>query len=695
VEVTWSDSDLDGNPRRTSQKRFRDGSGLGTNAVVLDEFVQEHRWNEHGEPVRFSMPTAPGAVLGSAWTKWLRQGYDAMGNVTEIARIDDEFVLPGQGVTVMTASYRAAGRPDVRTLLTRGGPIIRTYGYDEKTSQLKRVEVKARGVVVAGSETAHDGLQVSEARMLGVSADRRAARFQYDVRSRLSASVFGTTSAVPPVAPIPGRAREELSQSDFRRMQERTPQLHALALSAARTRGVDTSKIDPPTATFDEKSGGGHKIDKVTTGPTVQPFGWQGAERVDDGRFVYQFDARGRLIRATEKTTLPPTRRILYTYTGGGRIAGRRAEYANVASPGDNDWKLEDRASVLAADSLPADTTFVWDPITDRLVSVFAAGSPDAPLKQILHGDLAYDDPLETTTATSRLYPVYDEVATGGLQLVLDSSATVVARSVAIDPYGASDLSLSGAAVDAVGVTLSSSSTVVSLRATEQLSADTLAEGVHLAAVALDGTVVRTSTATPTLADPYTVRWTLTASEFATLSAPPATALSIAATSSLRASAWSSSVAFMPPPDWVLASQPVFTSPALPFELRESISSLESFRAAIPAGESRTTSLYEVETLGLLASASPPPAIAALPTARFQALPFAEPATGLVYARARWLDPSTGTFLSPDPLGYRDSSNLYAFCGRGPGERAGPDGGGVLGRPLARDRLDASPETPP
>ena len=31
--------------------------------------------------------------------------------------------------------------------------------------------------------------------------------------------------------------------------------------------------------------------------------------------------------------------------------------------------------------------------------------------------------------------------------------------------------------------------------------------------------------------------------------------------------------------------------------------------------------------------------------------------------RARWYDPSTGSFLSPDPLGYQDSSNLYAFAG--------------------------------
>jgi uncharacterized protein RhaS with RHS repeats len=48
------------------------------------------------------------------------------------------------------------------------------------------------------------------------------------------------------------------------------------------------------------------------------------------------------------------------------------------------------------------------------------------------------------------------------------------------------------------------------------------------------------------------------------------------------------------------------------------------------------------------------------------ALPFTDPATGLVYARARWLDPTTSSFLSPDPLGYKDSSNLYAYCGGDP-----------------------------
>jgi RHS repeat-associated protein len=58
----------------------------------------------------------------------------------------------------------------------------------------------------------------------------------------------------------------------------------------------------------------------------------------------------------------------------------------------------------------------------------------------------------------------------------------------------------------------------------------------------------------------------------------------------------------------------------------------------------------------------------------FQALPFSEPATGLVYARARWYDPGTGAFLTPDPMGYQDSSNLYAFCGGDPVNCSDPRG---------------------
>jgi len=672
AEVTWGPFDLDGNPKRTSQKRFRNGTGLQTVPLVLDEIVQEHRWNEHGERVRFSMPAAPDSVPGGSWTRWLRQAYDAMGNVTEIARLADE--LDGAGTVVMTASYRGAGRPDVRTVIAPGGPIVRTYAYDAKTSLLNRVEVQARGVVVAGSEISHDGLQVSEARILGVSSESRASRFVYDARSRLEASVFGTKSAAPPTVPLPGRAKDDLSSADFRRAQERTSSFDEATRSLMTSRGVDTSTIDPPAATFDEKPGGGHKIEKATKGPVVRPFGWNGAERVDDGRFVYRFDARGRLVSATERAATAPKRRIVYFYTGEGRVVGRRAEYTTSSDSQEDDWKLEDRAAILAGDALPADTTFAWDPISDRLVAVFAAGRTTEPLKQIVHGDAAYDDPLETTTAASRLYPVYDEAAAGGLQLVLDANATVVARNLPNDPYGGDDVTFSGASIDGVSITFSPTAVTVSMRSTERLDPSTVTAGVRLAALDLDGRVVATAGVVPALSDPYTAQWTLTLPQWSLLAAPPAESLSIAATSSLRASAWSADLPIAPPPEWAIASKPVFTSPAFPFELRESLVSLASFLASLPPGATRTTTLYEVESLALLASSSRNPAIDALTTARFQALPFAEPMTGLVYARARWYDPNTGSFLSPDPKGYVDSSNLYSFAGGDPVNGRDPTG---------------------
>src|SRR5207253_3728012 len=76
---------------------------------------------------------------------------------------------------------------------------------------------------------------------------------------------------------------------------------------------------------------------------------------------------------------------------------------------------------------------------------------------------------------------------------------------------------------------------------------------------------------------------------------------------------------------------------------------------------------------------------------KFQALPFQEPATGLVFARARWYDASTGSFLSPDPLSYKDSSNLYAFAGGDPVNGRDPSG---MGGPVDSLRALEAIETP-
>jgi YD repeat-containing protein len=128
--------------------------------------------------------------------------------------------------------------------------------------------------------------------------------------------------------------------------------------------------------------------------------------RTDDALFHYDYDEKQRLIAVTEKPTSSNVaiRRIEYGYDGNNRLVGRTAKSANVTSLGtalnDLPWQLEQRPNVLAADGLLAETTFVWDMATDRLIAVFAADG--APLKQVIHGDMAYDNPIEVTTIVRR-----------------------------------------------------------------------------------------------------------------------------------------------------------------------------------------------------------------------------------------------------------------------------------------------------
>ncbi len=695
-EIAWSNFDLDGNPKQTTQRRFRNASGFSTTPIVLDELAQEHRWNEHGERVRFSMPVSPGVVLGAGWTKWIAQTFDALGNVISIARAAGESSQPDP--PLMTASHRGAGRPDVRTVFTSGNPIVRSYAYDPASSLLARLEVSAGGVPIAGSDVAYDGLQKSATRLLGISSNERFARFAYDDRSRLTASVFGTREIAPPIVPLPGRAREQLSPADFREAQERTPQLDSSTASLLATKAIDVSTIDPPSSTFEEKPGGGHKIAKATKGPLAQPFGYDGAERIDDGRFTYTFDAKGRLIRATGKANVPPIRRVIYNYSGTGRLLGRRAEYATVASPAATDWKLEDRPPILAAAGLPAETTFAWDPISDRLLAIYRAGATGDPIKQILHGDAAYDDPLETTTldpltgAVTHLYPIYDEAGAGSLQAVLNVRGEVVARNLTNDPYGSDDVALAGAAIDGVSITARKDESGaiervdVTMHATEQVASSSLPSAARLAAIDANGAVVRIATTLPMIAadDPYAVHWILNATQWSALVDPASVSingtlripfrLSIAATKDLRATAWSGSIPVMPAPEWATASKPIYTSPDLPVEVRESLSSLSSYLAGISPSEERTTHLYQVETLGLLGVNVSDTPLEEIVSARMHAHPFVEPLTQLDYVRARWYDPITGSFLIPDPEGNADSPNLYSFCGGDPVNKSDPTG---------------------
>lgn len=76
----------------------------------------------------------------------------------------------------------------------------------------------------------------------------------------------------------------------------------------------------------------------------------------------------------------------------------------------------------------------------------------------------------------------------------------------------------------------------------------------------------------------------------------------------------------------------------------------------------------------VLLSTQPAAVIEDIVAAPFKAAPFQDPDTGLIYMRDRWYDPRTGTFLTPDPEGYADSSNLYTYCHGDPVNCSDPTG---------------------
>jgi RHS repeat-associated protein len=112
----------------------------------------------------------------------------------------------------------------------------------------------------------------------------------------------------------------------------------------------------------------------------------------------------------------------------------------------------------------------------------------------------------------------------------------------------------------------------------------------------------------------------------------------------------------------------VFSTAALPIEIREPIATIESQFAA-----TKTDTPFTLPTLSAIASTSD--IVPSLILSHFQALPFVEPMTGFAYARERFYDPRTGTFLTTDAVGYGvGSANLYAFGNGDPINHRDPSG---------------------
>jgi RHS repeat-associated protein len=722
--IEYLDFDLAGNPKTTRQTRY-DDSG-----AVLDSFEQHHTWNAHGERTSWTMPRYAGFAPVAGWTDTVFEDHDAAGNVATIART--QFGGATTPSLLMSAAFRNSGRPDSRTVTTNclgsaacsAATIVRSYGYDATTGQLNELRVTSRGLEVAGSHIGYDGLQINAMNLLGVSAGVRNNRFGYDDRSRLKAAVYGTSDPNALPAPnAPGTIAPQYTAADFLGGLDHRPKLDAATRTVLAAKNINVNAIDPTSMTATETAGG-HKIATVTQNGQTRTFLHAKSERTDDGRFIYVWDEKGRLRSATEKpaTSGQTIRRTRFFFDGRDRMIGRRSENAIATTPTTPldtlSWQLETRPQFLAADRLPADVTLAWDPFSDNLVELWRAGSSATTdpngglLKQIVHGGLSYDDPIEVTMAASttngapqlspggsvaRLYPIFDEAGDGGIQTTLNVNGEVTARNVPGDSFGAEAGDLTGAAIDKVAIKATRgtdgtlTSVDVTVRSTEALTASTVATGLRLTTVDNTGAVVRSAPVTPVLSDPFTARFTLTAAQWATLTdatpltptSPAPQSLSIGVTNTLRAAAWSQSLPVLPPPDWAKATKPVYSTATLPVEVRESLTSLATFTvtgSTTPSSTSQDRTLYEIDSLTLAATPAGGGTGSAAGTtldaasARFQALPFYEPMTGLIYARNRWYDPKTGSWLTPDPLGYQDSANLYAFAGGDPVNGRDPSG---------------------
>src|SRR4029079_298505 len=112
-------------------------------------------------------------------------------------------------------------------------------------------------------------------------------------------------------------------------------------------------------------------------------------------------------------------------------------------------------------------------------------------------------------------------------------------------------------------------------------------------------------------------------------------------------------------------------TPAFPVSMTQSITEFDALVSNTSAGQvSPERTLYTVKNLYLLATTESKARL----FSGFQSAPFVEPATHLIYLRERWLASHDGQFLTPDPMGYQDSSNLYAFAGGDPVNGTDPTG---------------------
>jgi RHS repeat-associated protein len=668
--IEYADYDLLGRPHTTRSYRYSGGSGAGSSPTIAETHTQRHEWSVFDERTSWTMPAAGSTVPPddptSPWLQTIVETRDAGSNLTD--------QTTSGGASLAHSETRSAGRISLRTLPPS---ISTTFGFADgappsgielppvvaATSSASGLPLwnltEASGSRRAGSANSRD----ASARLHGVrdlSTDRFSL-WSYDARSRLADGVLGAAD------PADARTVDTLTAADFRRKRDTPPLLtaaqHTLLGTAA------SLAFEPQSWTASQNDA--HQIGDRTlyldgTAQGTRNYGFTGGRRTTDGPWTYTFDPFGRLATATNTTA---GRQIVYEWDPNDRISGRTANQ----SDGTGGWSVETRGDILAADGLPAETTFVWDPIVDRLVTIFAKGG--GPVRQYLHGDQGYDDPIEVRAAVApgfppnRYIPVLDHAGAGSLMAVLGNNGDVVERVLYADSYGDAPRYLEGPVVDKITfqATKNSSGNIetvkVRVHLDERIVASSVAGALRLAAVTSDHSVIYAVGTDPTVDDAHTLLWTLAGSDWSLLTnASGAQSLEVAVKDGLRCEGWGSSPV-QPVPSWALRLYSgTETSTQTPVVVRESFGSLSTFLGTIADSGTREKMLYSIPNLYLAGVEQSKTKL----FTGFGALPFADPATGLVYARARWFDPQTGSFLSADPAGYRDSSNLYAYCGGDP-----------------------------